>query len=368
MRTDRVDPAGRQTLVLTPSRLRIDSRILIAHTTAQWLTNAVWALCILLKLTGTSSASWWIIWIPTWINHALHIPLQILVVAYTNALIYRQIGPPPPETASVGLHIQYGEVAQTRKRSHIIDGVNSLIETIAMLVAKVLFCRGLEAGNLGSLRIIFIPFWVSWAVCTLLDCQKDRSERVLGSTRDLLYLFLLFVALKVDGTLDISWRVAFLVPWIWFCGLFLLAWVLLTLLMFARVWARITELLLPIGFLLLLLSTVPQFVSFLFLVSYLDFPDDTSKPSMAAIIVPNAVSWLCMWLSSLLLAYGLHQKELVRDALLASGAVWTMHEQVARRLRLQDQDELRRKIDNLSDDEIGKLVQEMMTGLSLIHI
>jgi hypothetical protein len=56
---------------------------------------------------------------------------------------------------------------------------------------------------------------------------------------------------------------------------------LLTLLMFARVWARVVELLLPIGFLLLLLSTVPQFVSFLFLVSYLDFPDDTSRPTMA---------------------------------------------------------------------------------------
>ncbi len=71
-------------------------------------------------------------------------------------------------------------------------------------------------------------------------------------------------------------------------------------------------------------------------------------PTLQAIIVPNAVSWLCMWLSSLLLAYGLRQKERVRDTLLASGAVWTMHEQVARRLRLQDQDELRRKIDNLS--------------------
>lgn len=42
-----------------------------------------------------------------------------------------------------------------------------------------------------------------------------------------------------------------------------------------------------------------------------------------------------MWVSSLLLGWGLRQKERMRDALLASGAVWTMHEHVARRLRNQ---------------------------------
>jgi hypothetical protein len=36
--------------ILTPSRLRIDSRILMAHTSIQWLTNCVFAICILLKV------------------------------------------------------------------------------------------------------------------------------------------------------------------------------------------------------------------------------------------------------------------------------------------------------------------------------
>lgn len=42
---------------------------------------------------------------------------------------------------------------------------------------------------------------------------------------------------------------------------------LLILLLFARVWQRGRELLLPISFLLLLLASVPQFVSYIFLVS-----------------------------------------------------------------------------------------------------
>ncbi len=52
-------------------------------------------------------------------------------------------------------------------------------------------------------------------------------------------------------------------------------------------------------------------------------------PSCQQILVPNAVSWLAMWCSSLVIAYGLRQKEKQRDLLLASGAVWTYHEQVS---------------------------------------
>ena len=65
---------------------------------------------------------------------------------------------------------------------------------------------------------------VCWVLSTAINCMKDRSERVFGSTRDLLYIFLLFVACQVDGQTNYSWKVVFVVPWIWFSSLFLLAW------------------------------------------------------------------------------------------------------------------------------------------------
>lgn len=39
--------------------------------------------------------------------------------------------------------------------------------------------------------------------------------------RDLLFIFLLFVALKLDGIAAYSWSVVFLIPWMWFGALFL---------------------------------------------------------------------------------------------------------------------------------------------------
>ena len=103
----------------------------------------------------------------------------------------------------------------------------------------------------------------------------------------------------------------------------------MTLLLFARVWARVLDLILPLGFLFLLISTVPQFVSYLNLTSLLNDPDG-SEVTLASILIPNAISWFLMWVSSLIIAYGLRQKERLRDHLLATGAVWTYHEGVRR--------------------------------------
>ena len=102
---------------------------------------------------------------------------------------------------------------------------------------------------------------------------------------------------------------------------------MLTLLTFARFWARPLDLILPLGFFILLISNVPQFFSFLYLVKRLDNPVD-SEVTYAQILVPNAISWFVMWLSGLVIGYGLRQKERLRDQLLASGAVWTYHEAV----------------------------------------
>lgn len=70
----------------------------------------------------------------------------------------------------------------------------------------------------------------------------------------------------------------------------------MTLLLFSRVWSRALDLILPLGFLLLLLSTVPQFVSYLNLTKLLD-DGPSSNVTLAAILIPNAASWFAMWLS-----------------------------------------------------------------------
>jgi hypothetical protein len=49
-----------------------------------------------------------------------------------------------------------------------------------------------------------------------------------------------------------------------------------TLLVFARVWTRMLELLLPMGFFMLLGSTVPQLFSYILLVKLLDGDDKVS--------------------------------------------------------------------------------------------
>lgn len=62
---------------------------------------------------------------------------------------------------------------------------------------------------------------VAWAVTFALSLCKPRKERTFGSMRDLLYISLLFVALKLDGLAAYTWSVVFLIPWMWFGALFL---------------------------------------------------------------------------------------------------------------------------------------------------
>ncbi|KAG2486354.1 hypothetical protein HYH03_014935 [Edaphochlamys debaryana] len=352
--------ADADTVVLTPSRLRLDSRVVLLHATFQWLTNAVWALLIWLKLEGTIGWSWWAVWSPTILNHALHIPLQIVVFASANYMVYKQIGPPPPPSATPGLVLQYAIIRHVRVRSHRVDWANGALESTALFIVKMLFCNALESGRLGStsLRLLLTPVWAVWVLSVALLCLKDRTERMFGSSRDLFFIFLLFVAFKVDEQSSYSWRVVFLVPWMWFSGLLLVAAMVLLLLLFAKVWARPRELLLPLGFVCLLLATLPQFFSYIALVRRLDGDLNTS---LASIMWPNALSWALMWLSALLISWALRQKEAVRDGLLARGAVWTAHEAVARRLHAE-RDEAQRRVDELSEEEVSRLVAGMMAG------
>jgi hypothetical protein len=64
---------------------------------------------------------------------------------------------------------------------------------------------------------------VTWLATSLLLFLKDRSERMIGGTRDLLYIFLLFVAFKVDDPASFTWKIVFLIPCMWFSALALLA-------------------------------------------------------------------------------------------------------------------------------------------------
>jgi hypothetical protein len=62
---------------------------------------------------------------------------------------------------------------------------------------------------------------ISWALTFVIALYKPKKERTFGSMRDLLYICLLFVALKLDGLAAYTWSVVFLIPWMWFGALFL---------------------------------------------------------------------------------------------------------------------------------------------------
>lgn len=71
------------------------------------------------------------------------------------------------------------------------------------------------------LRPVMLCCRISWALTFIVSLYKPKKERTFGSVRDLLYICLLFVALKLDGLAAYTWSVVFLIPWMWFGALFL---------------------------------------------------------------------------------------------------------------------------------------------------
>lgn len=68
----------------------------------------------------------------------------------------------------------------------------------------------------------------------------------------------------------------------------------MVVLLFARVWARARELLLPLGFFLLLASTAPQFASYIALVQLLDESLDTPPTlTVGAVLTHLTPTGLC---------------------------------------------------------------------------
>jgi hypothetical protein len=48
-------------------------------------------------------------------------------------MVETQIGPPPPIHATPGMHLQYHLLRRMRLKSHVIDALSSLIESLAMV-------------------------------------------------------------------------------------------------------------------------------------------------------------------------------------------------------------------------------------------
>ncbi|GFH25726.1 RING-type domain-containing protein, partial [Haematococcus lacustris] len=96
---------------------------------------------------------------------------------------------------------QYSLMRSIRVRTHIIDAINVLLDSSAALAIKATFAAQLQAGDFAksSMRLTLAPAWAAWALTVLLACAKHRNERMLGSRRDLAFIFLLFVAFKVSA-------------------------------------------------------------------------------------------------------------------------------------------------------------------------
>eukprot|EP00192_Tetraselmis_astigmatica_P003401 CAMPEP_0117684608 /NCGR_PEP_ID=MMETSP0804-20121206/21206_1 /TAXON_ID=1074897 /ORGANISM="Tetraselmis astigmatica, Strain CCMP880" /LENGTH=591 /DNA_ID=CAMNT_0005495643 /DNA_START=347 /DNA_END=2123 /DNA_ORIENTATION=- len=363
-------PSSEDLVVLTPTRVRVDSRVVLVHCTSTWLSNCFFALLILFKLNDISQNSWWLVFLPTWVHHSISIPLQIFVLYFRQHFVEKHIGPQPPDTSPPTLVLQYDMVQKIRIRSHIVDATNSLIDNVALLLVKLLICYQLNyrmemvAGqpeiDWWSFRLIFVPFWFAWVATTAVSFCKDKRERVFGSARDLMYAFFLFAAYKLDGRSNYSWRIVFLIPWVVFAAIFLLTLMVGILLLLARVWARMSDLVLPVGFMALLMACIPQFISCVLLVRMLDQIEASGATTVTLdwVILPNAASWFGMWCASLVLVVGLRQKEYMREMLLAAGHVWTAHERLANEVAETAQ----RRIDLMSDEEVASLVEDLMRG------
>lgn len=350
-------------LILTPSKLRLHSWVFGPYITCLWLPNAILAYLLLLKIGYAVPIQWWLLFLPHWIGHAGHAALVVFVLSSVDTLVQQQLGPAPPATASPGMILQYNTMFSERKRSLFIDNVNGLIESAAALLVKVAMCSALTKQVLSSptfsWRLLLLPCWISWGLTFVIALCKPKRERTFGSMRDLLYICLLFVALKLDGLAAYTWSVVFLIPWMWFGALFLGAVVTAGVIIVAYACMDLRELALPGGFLLLLLSAAAQLPFFIFLCNYLD--GDTSI-GMKEILLPQVASWAAMWVSGLIICYGLRKKEQLRARLASNGQVWTAHENAARELMSLELEDMQEQVDKMSNEELAQVAMRMMEG------
>ncbi|KAJ9522068.1 hypothetical protein QJQ45_005125 [Haematococcus lacustris] len=77
------------------------------------------------------------------------------------------------------------------------------------------------------------------------------------------------------------------------------------------------------------------------------------------VLTPMAVALLTMAFSLGVMAWALRGKERLRLRLLASGAVWTAHEGIARRM-YPDREAAQQQVDDMSEEQVALLVQQRM--------
>lgn len=189
--------------VLTPSRLRLDARVFLIHTTLSWLCgNSTFVVLVLFKLRG-ATYSWETAFIPLFLSGAATIAVQSYCLFHRQYFIFNQLGPPPLITSSARIHLQYSYMMVVRNRSHTIDCINNIVEAVAVIAAEAALAYGFQSGRLQTgqvaLRLLFTPIWVAWPVTSFLSCLKVRNERSMGGMHDFFFVFCLFIACEVDG-------------------------------------------------------------------------------------------------------------------------------------------------------------------------
>ena len=78
------------------------------------------------------------------------------------------------------------------------------------------------------------------------------------------------------------------------------------------------------------------------------------------ILLPQIASWSAMWLSGLIICYGLRKKEQLRARLATSGQVWTAHETAARELMSLELEDMQQQVDKMSNEELAQVAMRMM--------
>mmetsp|Transcript_23469 Transcript_23469/g.51307 ORF Transcript_23469/g.51307 Transcript_23469/m.51307 type:complete len:535 (-) Transcript_23469:42-1646(-) len=334
----------------------MDSRIFLMHSTLGWGGNAFWALEILFKLEHNMGWSWWVVFVPTWLAHGIFIPLQTQVILSARKIIEAQMDSTPGPMDSDIVHQRYEELKMRRMKEHVITNSNVLLQSISLLIVKIMFCWQLEKvwendGQWGSFRVMFLPFWLAWLIMNLLSFHKDKASRGYGDVRELQYLFFLFVACKLDGIIHYGWGVVFLVPWVAFAFAFLGAILMLLMLAISR--STFADRLLQVGILCMCLSLVPQFVSYLRLVAVLE---GISKAGYAAILVPNIASWVLLLMSSLVVHAGLSKRERNRSRrLLRLRSERSLWEGSVLQVR-------QASVNYMSDEQLARAARELAMG------
>lgn len=78
------------------------------------------------------------------------------------------------------------------------------------------------------------------------------------------------------------------------------------------------------------------------------------------ILLPQIASWTAMWVSGLIICYGLRKKEQLRARLASNGQVWTAHENAARELMSLELEDMQHQVDKMSNDELAQVAMRMM--------